>query len=130
MTHCLKINPIYLDEIVNGEKMFEVRKNDRNFQKDDVLVLQAYDNEKKLYLGKEIEVEVTYVLQEFEGLKDEYVVLGIKTKSSYEEKVKEQIEMIDEEIRNIVQEMKIRVAKREMLTEIKEGLENILGLDN
>lgn len=128
MTHTLKIKPMYLDEIVNSNKLFEVRKNDRNFQKGDILVLQAYDNEK--YLGKEIEVEVTYVLKGFEALKDGYVVLGIKTKSSYEEKVKEQIEMIDEEIRNIIQEMKVRVAKREILEEIKEGLESILGLNN
>lgn len=128
MTHALKIKSMYLDEIVNGNKLFEVRKNDRNFQKGDILVLQAYDNEK--YLGKEIEVEITYVLKGFEALKDGYVVLGIKTKSSYEEKVKEQIEMIDEEIRNIIQEVKVRVAKREILEEIKAGLESILGLDN
>lgn len=128
MTHYLKIKPIYLDEIINEKKLFEVRKNDRNFKEGDTLVLQSYDNGK--YLGKEIEVEITYVLNEFEALKDGYVVLGIKVNLSYKGKVKEKIEMLKKEIRHNVQEVEVLIAKREVMIGMKEGLIDILEFEN
>lgn len=128
MTHYLKIKSIYLDEIINEKKLFEVRKNDRNFKAGDILVLQAYDNEK--YLGKEIEVQITYILDKFEGLKDGYVVLGIKVNLSYKGKVKEKIEMLKKEIRSNVKEVEVLIAKREIMMGMKVELEDILGLNN
>lgn len=124
MTHYLKIHPIYLKHILNESKTFEVRKNDRNFQKGDTLVLQEYEDSK--YSGREVEVEITYVLEKFEGIKDGYAVLGIKLDISYQGKIKEQLEMIKKEIRENVQEGKMIVAKREVLMEIKERLESLL----
>lgn len=38
--HVLKTHPAYFDAIKRGEKNFEVRKDDRGFQKGDTLVLQ------------------------------------------------------------------------------------------
>lgn len=79
MIHCLKIEPHYLDSVINGNKTFEIRKNDRYFQEKDILVLQEYDKEKQRYLDRAVTVIVTYVLDDFfEGLKDGYAVLGIK----------------------------------------------------
>lgn len=124
MIHYLKIEPVYLNRVIDGSKTFEVRKNDRNFQERDILVLQEYENSN--FLGREIEVEITYVLKEFDGLKDGYVVLGIETKLSYEGKIKEQIEIIKKEIRKNAEERKIIVAKQELLMEIKERLESLL----
>ena len=40
MTHHLKTWPTYYDAVQRGEKNFEVRKNDRAFQKGDVVVLE------------------------------------------------------------------------------------------
>lgn len=38
--HILKTLPDYWDAIASGEKTFEVRRDDRGFQRGDVLVLQ------------------------------------------------------------------------------------------
>ena len=46
MTHYLKISPYYINEVIEGNKTFEVRKNDRNFQVGDVIILQEYHNSK------------------------------------------------------------------------------------
>lgn len=77
-THLLKILKQYADEVAAGNKMFEVRKNDRNFQKGDhvqFLVIDhngLHDVDKTMY-------EITYVLADFPtGLKKGYVVFGIR----------------------------------------------------
>ena len=41
-THELKLDINYFDEVKSGKKNFEIRKNDRNLQVGDVLVLKAY----------------------------------------------------------------------------------------
>lgn len=47
MKHTLKTIQPYFGEVESGNKNFEVRKDDRNFQKGDILFLQEYDKEKK-----------------------------------------------------------------------------------
>ncbi|MCH7253554.1 ASCH/PUA domain-containing protein [Clostridioides difficile] len=76
MIHELKILPQYFKEVVNGNKNFEVRKNDRGFKKGDLLVLQEFDGRE--YTGLETRKEITYVLDNSDYLQDGYVVLGIK----------------------------------------------------
>ncbi|HBF6275554.1 TPA: DUF3850 domain-containing protein [Clostridioides difficile] len=76
MIHELKILPQYFKEVVNGNKNFEVRKNDRGFKKSDLLVLKEFDGEK--YTGLETRKEITYVLENSDYLQNGYVVLGIK----------------------------------------------------
>ena len=44
MTHELKTYPKYFQETIEGNKPFEIRKNDRNFQVGDVLILKEWDN--------------------------------------------------------------------------------------
>ena len=41
--HVLKIWPSFFQEMIDGKKPFEVRKNDRDFRVGDVLKLLAYD---------------------------------------------------------------------------------------
>lgn len=43
MTHDLKIWPRYYAAVSTGEKTFEVRNNDRGFQKGDEVVLRYFD---------------------------------------------------------------------------------------
>jgi len=69
------VNP-YFQDVLEGRKTFEVRWNDRNYQRGDILILREYDREKG-YSGRDVYVTVEYVLKEFEGLKEGYVVLGI-----------------------------------------------------
>ncbi len=41
-THELKLDIKYFDDVKNGKKNFEIRKNDRNYQVGDILELIAY----------------------------------------------------------------------------------------
>ena len=80
--HNLKILNDFADSIVEGDKNFEVRENDRGFQKGDFIKFQAVDTMRiknyshlinnKLY-------EITYVLNGW-GIKDGFVALAIKEK--------------------------------------------------
>lgn len=82
MTHHLKTWPQYFEQVLSGEKTFELRKQDRNFTKGDVLVLEKYSFANETYTGREVTVEVTYVLNNAKafGLMDGYVIMGIKIK--------------------------------------------------
>ncbi len=48
-THELKILPEYFKEVLLGNKNFEIRKNDRNFQVGDYVELREYDPTKYFY---------------------------------------------------------------------------------
>jgi ASC-1-like (ASCH) protein len=75
--HYLKtINP-YFRDVESGKKTFEVRFNDRNFKVFDVLHLQEFSPPND-FSGREIDFEVTYVLDSSEFCKNGFVVLGIK----------------------------------------------------
>lgn len=64
------------EETIEGNKPFEIRKNDRDFQVGDVLILKEWDNIK--YSGREIGAVVRYVLRDFIGLQEGYVALGLQ----------------------------------------------------
>ena len=75
MIHELKIAPIYFEAVISGKKAFEVRKDDRKYQENDVLILKEYDN--NAYTGREYAVIVTYILRG-EYCKDGYCIMSIK----------------------------------------------------
>ncbi|MEX1547898.1 ASCH/PUA domain-containing protein [Enterococcus sp. C54] len=72
--HELKILPEYFEAVVSGDKRFEIRKNDRNYQKGDILRLNEYQDGQ--YTGRFHVVEITYITDYAQ--QDGYVVLGIK----------------------------------------------------
>ena len=88
--HILKLNERYFDAVANGIKTFEIRKNDRDYKVGDTLVLKEVNDDGKfltyadhnlgMNLNYEVKVAVTYVLthDEFEGIKEGYVALGIR----------------------------------------------------
>lgn len=78
MTHALKTWPIFYKAVVNGEKTFELRKDDRPFKSGDKLLLQEYD--KDTYTGEEAEFRINYILRDAEmfGLKPGYCILGLE----------------------------------------------------
>jgi hypothetical protein len=61
MTHTLKTWPEPFDAVDKGWKTFEIRKDDRNFQPGDKLVLQEWDPSTKQYTGREIHYMVRFV---------------------------------------------------------------------
>lgn len=76
MIHELKTLPKYFEAVISGEKMFEVRKDDRPFKKGDLLALNEYYN--KMYTGRSCIVYIDYLLRDTEYVKKNYVILGIK----------------------------------------------------
>ena len=75
--HSLKILPKYFNAVVSGDKTFEIRKNDRNFQIGDKLILKEWDDGG--YTGKIIKKEITYILDDDSGyVLQGYVVMGIR----------------------------------------------------
>lgn len=78
MEHELKTWMPYYDAVLSGEKPFEVRKNDRGFQKGDVLFLREWNQGPCRYTGRHHKRSVTYVLtgEEF-GVRDGFAVLGL-----------------------------------------------------
>lgn len=68
--HYLKTWPVFFDAVKGGKKTFEIRKDDREFDVGDILILQYWDpiiaakddNPSSGYNGKEIRGEVTYLL--------------------------------------------------------------------
>ena len=75
MIHELKIAPKYFEGVISGRKTFDVRKDDGNYQENDVLILKEYDNNS--FTGNEYAVIVTYV-QHDEYCKDGYCILSFK----------------------------------------------------
>lgn len=73
--HYIKILPEYYRAVERGEKTFEVRFNDRNYQKYDCLHLQEWTNDG--YTGREITAEVTYVLDDTKFCKEGFVIMSI-----------------------------------------------------
>ena len=98
-THILKVENEYFDDLVANKKPFEVRKDDRGFQKGDTLHLCRYGREKHRtssrlgYMNKHGDVvssrpksdevdqcmrKITYVLTGGQlGIEPGYVVLGL-----------------------------------------------------
>ena len=88
MTHKIKIMDVFADAVISGQKSFEVRLNDRNYQRGDYVVFTAV-NESKVNINHPInkeEYEITYVLSGW-GLKDGYVAFGIKRVPTLMEKL-------------------------------------------
>lgn len=83
VTHELKTWPEYFQAILSGEKKFEIRKADRAFRVGDRLHLREYFPNARTYSGRELTVEVTYILDdesEFgkQALQTNYVVMSIE----------------------------------------------------
>jgi Domain of unknown function (DUF3850) len=98
-THELKVQPPYFDALLDGSKTFEVRRNDRAYQRGDVLVLNEFHSARAStgtrcdcgggwtdqghFTGRSIVFAVTYVYagdprRGFGGIEPGYVVLALK----------------------------------------------------
>ena len=75
MIHDLKIAPEYYGAVLSGKKTFEVRRDDRPYAVGDGLRLREYKGHG--YTGREITVEVSYVLRDPNYCKEGFCILGI-----------------------------------------------------
>ena len=82
MIHRIKLREEFADAVYNGEKSFEVRNNDRGYQKGDTVIFRVIDN-CGLVIGNHplngVEFEITYVLSGW-GLSENTVAFAIKRK--------------------------------------------------
>ena len=89
MTHELKSWPQFFEFMEAGDKTFEVRRNDRQFSRGDVLHLREWvpaDGAHSAvgeYTGREMRFKVTYLMRGHEenrifGLEAGYVIMGVK----------------------------------------------------
>lgn len=81
--HKLKCWTPYYNAIVAGDKKFDVRRDDRGFQKGDTVLLEQYDPAKMRYVmsggtrAYAIEKKIQYILTGGQfGIEPGYVVLG------------------------------------------------------
>lgn len=59
------------------QKHLKSEKNDRGFQVGDIVILKEFDNIK--YSGREIQVEITYILDDkFYGVSEGYVIFAFR----------------------------------------------------
>ena len=74
----MKIESEYFEAVIGGEKHFELRGEDRNYQIGDLVQLHEWDGER--YTGRESRrIPIRYILRNCEeyGLKEGYCILGL-----------------------------------------------------
>jgi len=78
MLHELKIKKEYFEEVKEEIKTFELRKDDRNYKTNDLLILDEIDEEGR-YTGRRVERFISYILRDCEeyGLKPGYCILAL-----------------------------------------------------
>lgn len=95
--HYLKIKEEYYRDVEIGLKTFELRKNDRDFQVGDILMLIKLDD-KGNETDQVTKVRVTYILKDCPqyGLKDGYSILGIAVENHINSKANKMLEKEDD----------------------------------
>lgn len=81
MLHALKTEISYFEQIQSGDKTFEVRRNDRPFKVDDIILLQEWNPQDKTYTGNEWLGVISYILTDERFCKKGFCILGIKPKT-------------------------------------------------
>lgn len=77
-THDLKTWPEFFEAVATGQKTFEVRKNDRDYQRGDVLMLHEWEPEQG-YTQRWLRCRVAYVLHgPAFGIEAGFCVMSIK----------------------------------------------------
>ena len=79
-SHKLKTWPEYFQRVMTRQKTFELRKNDRDFQVGDKILLQEYDPQTQQYTGNEYHTYIKYMIENKPdlGLKPGYCIFGIE----------------------------------------------------
>lgn len=73
--HKLKLAKMFFNDMQTGRKPFDLQKNDREYQLGDVIEYREMDNGEPT--GRVIEKEITYILEGFARLKEDYCILAL-----------------------------------------------------
>ena len=79
--HKLKIKSEHHINVINGTKTAEIRYNDRNYQVDDILILNEIDSLGN-FTGNNCSVIVTHVLDDNQYLQTGFVMLSFRMSNS------------------------------------------------
>lgn len=78
-THELKTWPEHFKAILSGKKKCEIRKHDRAFKVNDLLLLREYDPETEKYTGTDTYARITHILKGGQfGIEEGYCALSIE----------------------------------------------------
>ena len=77
MIHTLKTHPPYFQQILDGQKTFEVRKNDRGFEPGHYVILDEWEPETKQYTGRKEVFQISFLLQGEFGLPSDVCVFSL-----------------------------------------------------
>ena len=76
--HNIKLQKEFADAVMEGDKTFEVRYNDRGYQKGDRVIFNVMDRSFQINHPLNYKnYEITYVLSGW-GIKEDYVVFSIR----------------------------------------------------
>ena len=81
--HQIRLAKSYFDDVANGIKTFELRKNDRGYKKGDILEMMEFADGKNT--GRTVKVLVTYILEDYTGIEDGYCIMATKLMKDGEE---------------------------------------------
>lgn len=86
LTHALKTDPFVFEQVWKGKKPFEIRKNDRDFQIGDLLILKEtkFSGEEMakgsplIYTGRRVEARISCIIEDyFYGIRENFCVIGL-----------------------------------------------------
>lgn len=79
MTHAVKTWMNFYSDQEKGNKMFELRKDDRPYKVGDFFLSQEFDSKSDTYTGKEETYVISYILRNAEGfgLKEGYCIIQL-----------------------------------------------------
>lgn len=82
MEHFLKCWPEYFKALEDGEKKFELRKDDRMWEVGDKITLMEWNPTEEKNTGRRIKFTITYILRNAPqfGLMDGYCILSLEAK--------------------------------------------------
>jgi hypothetical protein len=77
MNHELKTWPALFEAVQTGQKTFDLRKNDRNFQTGDILIFREWDPQIKVYSGRKLKKRIGFMIEGEWGLKAGHCAISL-----------------------------------------------------
>lgn len=74
--HVLSIGKTEYESMIRGERAFKLVKNDQRFKEDEDLEFWKYDN--GMFTGQKMDVRITSMDEDVNGLKDGYCIIGFQ----------------------------------------------------
>lgn len=77
-SHIIKCWPKYFKPLDTRQKTFEIRKNDRDYQVGDTLIIKEWDPDTQKETGRWVARTITYMVQGVFGLPEDICILGFR----------------------------------------------------